>query len=279
MVKKGIIFCDVDGTLCFHDDLHGVRVVERNADGTVRVTQPGSDRRFQAFDLSDGKYSVYMALETYALCHRLRKYFDMVPVTGGRIRTMQRRRKCLDFADAMILENGGVITGPDFSPDEGWAKRFQAARDALMEVSRRLDEAGWKQDNLGRTTALRVRHRDNPGRSKEEFDALPAQIGLPATLQATSNLNHLDIIPFAAGKETAIEFVAEKRGFSLRETIGIGDDLNDIAFLRVTGAAYVLSSAFPGMLEEAGRQGWRISKAGVFEGIHEILSEILASAG
>lgn len=67
------------------------------------------------------------------------------------------------------------------------------------------------------------------------------------------------------------------RGYRQRQTLGIGDDVNDIGFLRVVGSAYVLASAFPVLLREARREGWTISRNPYFDGIDEILHGVLGS--
>lgn len=278
MAERGLIFCDVDGTLCFHEGVHGVRRVGSNPDGTVQVA--GEDgRTLAAHDLSVGGYRAYMSVETRALCHRLRERFRLVLVTGGRLRTLRQRAAALDFADAAILENGGVIVDAGLRLDASWSARLEPDRRALGEVADRLREEGWVLDDAGRTSAIRVRHVDNPHRSEGEFNALIADPRLPPSLRATRNLGHLDVIPRAAGKANAVRHLAAAWGVGMDEAVGIGDDLNDIGYLRAVGRPYVLASAVPELLRVAERKGWTISRAPLFEGIHEILKLVLVARG
>jgi hydroxymethylpyrimidine pyrophosphatase-like HAD family hydrolase len=277
MTERGVIFCDVDGTLCFHEGVHGVRQVGSNPDGTVQVTAGDGGRSYAAHDLSVGGYRAFMSVETRALCHRLRPFFHLVLVTGGRLRTLRRRSAALDFADAAILENGGVIVDAALRVDEGWSARLEPDRRVLGEVAARLRNAGWVLDDAGRSSAIRVRQGDNPHRSPDQFQALAADPRLPPSLRATRNLGHIDIIPRAAGKANAVRYLAAARGAGLEGAVGIGDDVNDIDFLRAVGRPHVLASAMPELLRVAGREGWTISDAPLFEGIHQILRDILAA--
>lgn len=275
MTRRGVIFCDVDGTLCFHEGAHGVRRVGSNPDGTVQVAAGENGPTLAAHDLSVGGYRAYMSVETRALCHRLRDRFRLVLVTGGRLRTLRHRGAALDFADSAILENGGVIVNAGLRVDEEWAARLEPERQALAEVTERLREDGWVLDDAGRSTAIRVRLGDNPHRSGEQLLALAADPRLPRSLHATRNLGHLDIIPRRAGKANAVRYLAAALGAERGATVGIGDDVNDIDFLRIVGRPFVLASAMPELLQAAREGGWPVSRGKYFEGIHEILRHLL----
>jgi hydroxymethylpyrimidine pyrophosphatase-like HAD family hydrolase len=275
MVKKGLIFCDIDGTLCFHAEAHGMQRLGTNPDGTVEVRAPDA-RTYAAHDLSIADYGAYMSVETHQLCERLRSFFDIVLVTGGRMRTLQSRRRFLDFADAFILENGGAILDGDLRVHPVWSARMEPDRRVLATFSRLLTADGWILDTAGRETGIRIRRRDNPHRPADEFAALLHPPQLPESLRVTMNLGHIDIIPLNAGKHNAVRFLMEERGCSRHETIGIGDDVNDIEYLREVGRAYLLASSYPEAVREAEREGWTVSEHSHFEGIHEILSGLLS---
>ncbi len=262
---KPVLFSDLDGTLCFHEEAHGVRVV-----GPALVEEPGG-RRYQCHDVSTSSYKIWVAEETLSLLRALRSRYQIVLVTGGRPSTVERRRAHFDFAEAFVLENGGLICDADFQPHRGWHERLEPERRLLPQVVRSLTAAGWRLDAEGRNSAVRVRLRDNPDRSAGEFAALCRDVVLPPGLRKTINLENLDVILAGAGKESAVRFWMAERGLDAAASVGIGDDLNDIEFLRATGAPYVLASAYPAVLAEARRVGWRISSAGHFTGINEIL--------
>jgi hydroxymethylpyrimidine pyrophosphatase-like HAD family hydrolase len=274
--KDRVIFSDVDGTLCFHQQAHGIQELGRNADGTVRVKDPASGREYLACDVSSRTYRVYMDVETRRLAHKVRERYDFVFVTGGRPSTMQSRQAYLDFADAVILESGGLICDGGYNRDQAWFERLQPERAYLSTMREQLQRSGWVLDDADRSSALRVRKMDNLHKPAGEFEQLCRELELPGALKKTINMEHLDIILKSAGKDNAVRFWMETRGYSTDRSIGIGDDINDIDFLRITGSKYVLASAFPETLQAAVREGWYISRGKHFEGINEILRHLLS---
>jgi hydroxymethylpyrimidine pyrophosphatase-like HAD family hydrolase len=272
---RGVIISDVDGTLCFHQEAHGVRVIDRLPDGRLLVEADGG--RHLAHDVSTSSYQIYLAEETRRLMHALRAHHDIVLVTGGRRSTVEARRAVLDFADAVIIESGGAILDNGLRSDEGWFQRLAPERACLDDVARALEREGWRLDCAGRVSGIRVRLRDNPDRSADDFQALCRDLPLPPALVKTINLENLDIILRSAGKANAVAHWLGQRGRDPADAIGIGDDVNDIEFLRLVGRPFVLASAYPSLLDEARRQGWRISRRPHFDGIHEILGALLAA--
>lgn len=276
MQKKGVIFSDVDGTLCFHQAVHGIRELERREDGTVLVEDPLSGSRHPAYDVStDQAKGVYLGTETRQLALQLRERYDIVFVTGARPATIQVRKHVFDFADAIILESGAVIYGPDLEIDPVWAGRMEPEKASLAQVAEALRTLGWVMDNAGRTAALRIRRKDNSHRTDAEFEALRREFPLPATLKKTVNLDSLDIILRSAGKDLAVAYWCERHGYPASRSIGIGDDINDLEFLQQTGRPFMLASAYPEALQIARRNGWEISPAPHIDGINAILRTIL----
>jgi len=103
MRKKGVVFSDVDGTLCFHQEAHHIREIEIFADGTVVAEDPSTHKTHHAYDVSISSYNnIYLALETRQLGHKVRENYDFVYVTGGRPSTIFSRTRYFDFADAVI---------------------------------------------------------------------------------------------------------------------------------------------------------------------------------
>jgi hydroxymethylpyrimidine pyrophosphatase-like HAD family hydrolase len=273
--KAGIVFCDVDGTLCFHAGQHGIRELERRDTGSVLVEDPATGGRHEAVDVSVSSYRVYLAHSTEALARRLAGKYEVVLVTGGRPATLRARMPHLDFADAFILENGGLILDRGLEPDREWYARLESERRLLGPLAARLEAGGWVVDAAGRTSALRVRRMDNPARTAAEFEQLCAEPELPDGLKKTFNLENLDIILGGAGKDKAVSFWLRRRGFPSAAAVGIGDDLNDIPFLEVTGRQFVLCSSFPEVVARAQRDGWTVSTRPHFAGIDEILARIV----
>ncbi len=162
--------------------------------------------------------------------------------------------------------------------DEEWYAVLEPERKMLKPIRNVLLRQGWNIDDKGRTSALRVRMKDNPRKSDSEFQELYSKLDIPEELKTTSNMDNLDIILRSAGKANGIRFWLNKYGHEDQETLGIGDDINDIDFLQVCDAKYVLSSSFEEVLVIAKHEGWEISKNPTFDGINEIMLKLLALA-
>ena len=276
-----VLVSDVDGTLCFHEEIHGMRAVpgagtDGNPTESFLVEETATGRKFAARDVSTSSYRIYVAEETLRLMRELRRFFTIVLITGGRPSTMRKRRPILDFADAVILENGGLIYDARYEPDPGWWAHLEPERRHLAEAARQIEAAGWRLDAEGRTSALRVRLRDNPQRSSEEFSTLCRTLDLPPALAKTKNLDNLDIILAKAGKANALRYWLDAAGHGPQDAVGIGDDVNDIDFLELLGQRHVLGSAYPETLDVARARGWSIAPEGGISGINGILRCLLA---
>ncbi len=273
-MSKPVIFSDVDGTICFHQEANGIVEHQSLENGLIKVSDPRNGTCFDAHDVSTSSYKIYLAEETRNHLHRVKESHDIVLVTGGRPSTCQRRSGVLDFAKAIVAENGAVIFDADFNRDEEWWDKLAPQRELLAEVRSYIRSYDWNTDDEGRSSAIRVRLRDNPHKNEEKFARLLKSVRLPEGLKSTVNLGNLDIVPAMAGKDHAISYLMKKWGVGPEQSFGIGDDINDTPFLKICGRSHVLSSAYPAVLEEAKREGWSISAAPTFEGIHEILRDI-----
>jgi hydroxymethylpyrimidine pyrophosphatase-like HAD family hydrolase len=98
---------------------------------------------------------------------------------------------------------------------------------------------------------------------------------LPAGLRKTMNLENLDVILASAGKESAVRFWMNEHGIAPANTVGIGDDVNDVDFLAATGEAHVLGSAYQQVLAEACNRGWNVCRHSYITGANAILTELL----
>ena len=274
MDKEGLIFTDIDGTIVFHEDQHGIKPRQKLETGNVIVLDPASGSQHEAIPLPTELYQVFMDIRTKALLVSLSGRFDIALVTGARKSTIEGRRKTLNFQKNTIIENGASILDKDLLPDQDWENIMKKERVFLPIMIRELETRGIKLDIKGRNSAIRIRHKDNPQYDEIGFEQLYQTLELPLSLKKTKNLGHIDIILRSAGKGNAVRFLCDKLDYPLSQTAGIGDDLNDLEMLREVAHRFVLGNAFPEAIEAATREGMTISKGKYFNGINEILDQI-----
>jgi len=275
MHKNGIVFSDVDGTLCFHEKAHQIQKMNVNSDNTLTVKTVFSDTVFKVYDVSVSSYNVYLDIQTQKLGQKVKKIYDFIYVTGGRKKTFLSRINYLNFYNGVILENGGMILDNELNIDTEWYNYLESDRKYLKEVRAQISAMDWIIDDEGRTSALRVRLKDNPHKSIEQFEKLCETIQLPVELKKTKNLENLDIILAKAGKDKAVQYWMDKNNFRKQQSIGIGDDINDIDFLRLTDRKFVLASAYEEVLRTAKKEGWYVLSKPYFDGINEVLRKIV----
>jgi len=276
-MKQGIIFSDINGTLIFHPEKHNVRELKR-ADGIVYVLD-SAGKEHSTIDVGvDVSRLAYLSLETLELARKVSEIYDFVPISGAKRANVGRFIVAMNFVRAYILENGGVILDSNLQQDNKWFDRLKPEISYLADVSELLRTKGWVVYTQDRTAAIRIRPKDNPHKSRDEFEDLCNKFSLPVQLKKTKNFSVLDIIPVSSGKYNAMKYLTQKLGYNHRQTIGIGDDLNDLGLLHGTEIKYLLKSSAPEVLETAKKEDWCFSKGEHFDGINEILMDILAGA-
>lgn len=273
--KRGIVFCDMNGTLVFHKERNGIREVKRGPGDSVLVFDPKAGTKYWAYDTSTKLYLSYVALSTVELWRRLAQEFFTVIVSGTRRSTIEARKRISASMHAAIIEGGAVILGRDGNEDAEWAELIKREKGHLDLVAAVLRERGWVLDCEGRVAMIRVSPLMNLHKSREEFCAL-SKMELPEELKMISNAGALDIIPRSADNGRAIRYLMQKKGYPVSASIGIGDDIKDLDMLRETWKGYVLGSGYPEVLDAAKENGWYVSAQPHFGGINEILLHILS---
>lgn len=272
-MKRGFIGSDIDGTLAFHARLHGMVKTKEHADGMVTVRDPDGALH-RAHDVSTSLYEIYFADSTRQLLLRLREQYTLVLVSAARAVSL-RQRPALHVADAYILENGACIYDAAWQEDAVWGQRLAAQRAVLHAYARHLADTGWRLDTAGRTAGIRLRSEDNPQWDAAAFAARLAALTLPDGLARTTNLGYTDIVPAAAGKGNAVDWLRERLGYTVAAGIGIGDDVNDLDFLSRAGQAWLPGSAFPAALAAARAHGMTVVPQRHITGIDTILTRLL----
>ncbi len=274
-MKRGFIGSDIDGTLAFHARLHGMVKTAVHADGTVTVRDPDGALH-RAHDVSTALYEIYFADSTRQLLLRLREHYTLVLVSAARAVSL-RQRAALHVADAYILENGACIHDAMWREDAEWAQHLAPQRALLHDYARQLADDGWRLDMAGRTAGIRLRPEDNPQWDAAAYAARLAALTLPDGLARTTNLGYTDIVPAAAGKGNAVDWLRERLGYAAAAGIGIGDDVNDLDFLSRAGQAWLPGSAFPAACAAARAHGMTVVPQRHIAGIDTILLRLLAT--
>ena len=270
------LFSDLDGTLCFTAHLCCFEERARLERGTVLVYDPHSLKEYEAFDVSGSLYRTFLHVRTRELLESLRTDCLLYMVTGARPSSIRRHQDIYSIFDGFILESGGVILDRQFEEDQDWKGLLEPQRLSLPEEASRLQSAGLTLDIEGRSSALRIRHVDNPHLSKDQFSQLHESLDLPANLRKTRNMGHIDIILKSAGKENAVQYILQRLRIPKERSFGVGDDVNDMEFLEAVGRSFALGSGHRELLANANRRGMYVSRGWHFEGIDEILSVISA---
>lgn len=271
-----MIFTDVDGTLCFHEDKHAIAKLGETLDdddGDAVVKAPNSTEPVHALDISTSLYRVYLDVATQTRARIVSADAPIILVTGARPSTMEARLKAFDFQAGSVLENGAAIYNKDFQRDAEWDSYLAPQQVQLSTIRDNLQASGLKLDIKGRTAMIRIRHKDNPQLTEDEFAALYSTLELPQGLKKTKNLGNIDIILEKAGKGEAIKYLLDQQSRN-PHTFGIGDDINDLELLEVADEGFVLGSAYPETLALAKERGMYVSRGHYFTGINEILDEI-----
>lgn len=164
--------------------------------------------------------------------------------------------------DHLIADVGTTIIGPDGRRwtdwDEHIARDWNGADDAKIA---RL---------AGDVTGVTLQEPSRQGRFKISFEVRPAALteehaaaiaakleakGLAASVVASrddpADVGLLDILPAAAGKAEAVEFLREHLGFARADTLYAGDSGNDLDVLTGPLPAVLVANATPAMKEAA----------------------------
>lgn len=211
---------------------------------TLPKCPPDAPRRPAAFR-RDGEPLSFMTDRQTRLLEVLESMATVIPVTARNLDAF--RRVNLTFRSFAILDFGGVILNPDGQPDPVWDAHIRpqarSARIALEEIRAAVQESSTR-NQLGVNARLIgdfdmplyvvVKH---PEANVAALDRIRCEhLGTldlgPFFVHA--NGNNLSIVPRFLGKEHAVRHVLDNHlAAGPRLTIGIGDSLSDVPFLRL----------------------------------------------
>jgi len=104
-----------------------------------------------------------------------------------------------------------------------------------------------------------------------------AEVTLHRTEYPERDLCILDMLPAGCSKASALAYLAESRGISMREVLAIGDNWNDVPMLEEAGRAVVMSNAPEDVRELARVRGWTVGASNDEDGVAVAIEEVLAA--
>lgn len=271
--KESMIFTDVDGTLCFRKELHGMEKMSDEGDHSL-VRVPGEEELTEVIDASTPTSEIYIATRTHALATLLAKQTDIVLVSGARPSSMEARVKSFGFHSGAILESGGAIYDKNFQLNQEWHDHLEPERRLLIDVARQLKARGLAIDTRNRVSTIRIYNGANQKYSDTDYQEIFDGLELPKGLKKLRSYGIIDIFLASAGKRNAVKYLLDQRSQTIPETYGIGDNMNDREVLEDVDHGYVLGNANPALLEFARERNMYISREHLFKGIDEILNAI-----
>jgi len=177
----------------------------------------------------------------------------VILLTGRRIDDLLSACPRLGLFDYVVAENGAVIYEPRTheqtllgrSPPARFVKRLQELTDNSLEVGKVVVST-----SLSHRAAVLETIR---------------QMGLE--LQLIFNREAVMVLPPGVNKASGMQYALRKLGFSVHETVGIGDAENDHSFLDRCECAVAVANAVPSIRElaafttksEAGERTYRIA--------------------
>lgn len=210
---------------------------------TLPKCPPDEPRRHAAYR-KDGAPLSFMTERQARLFELLDANAIVIPVTARNLDAF--RRVDLRFRSLAILDFGGVILQKNGEPDADWDA---VVRPQAMAMGGELEKLLVSIREFGARHALGVNARvitdfdmplyvvvkhpegDVTSLDRIRCEHLPRLDLQPFFIHA--NGNNLSVVPRFLGKERAVEHVLLRLPDGPRLTVGIGDSLSDVPFLRL----------------------------------------------
>lgn len=198
--------------------------------------------------LKDGSEHSFATEAQVLVLEMLQREMALIPVTARNLDAFRRVR--LEPPEAAVIDYGGVVIGPDGTPDKHWLER---TRDSAATTLRALNEAlglllQWAGQEARNVRAriiedfavpLYVCAKSGEG-DESAIDLLETRIrehcaGALPTLAVHRNGNNLSVLPRWLDKRHAVEYLIEKLRAEYGEiiTFGMGDSLSDGPFMSI----------------------------------------------
>ena len=108
------------------------------------------------------------------------------------------------------------------------------------------------------------------------YETPNAEVTLHRTTYPETDLTLLDILPAGCSKASALDHIAALRGFTAADILAIGDNWNDVAMLRLSGQAALMSNAPEDLKALASASGWTIVPSNDEDGVAVAIESVLS---
>lgn len=166
----------------------------------------------------------------------------VVPVTGRDAAAMAR--VTLPFTSWRVLDHGLTVLTPAGTPDAAWAARERAHLAPLQDALR--DLTGDLREHAGALGCRMTTHHaqgvpfmtvvKHPGADAGALADVQARweaaVGGDHALHVIANANNVSLLPRALGKAQAVRWLRETHFQGAALTLGLGDSVSDLPFLR-----------------------------------------------
>lgn len=178
----------------------------------------------------------------------------IVLATGRGYPKVSRMQEYLKIKQPMVLANGAEVWK---NPQHIWKRTLipKADIDAIYKIAKKFDAPFWgyTTDRMVHSeewtdaminwnwVKFGIKHRDiSVVETMRERIAQTASVML-----TTSNEHHIECAPEGVSKATGLGEVCQLLGISMKETIAVGDNLNDMEMIREAGVGVAMGNALP----------------------------------
>lgn len=232
------LILDLDGTLFFADE------------------KPG------AVAIKGRRRNSYLAIETIQLLRKLQESYSIILATGRSLLSIQLICKLMEtngvYIKGLVAENGGLYqntSGVEHMVSEQWMQQVQ-------EVA--LHFEGIVQSEFTTCLALLRPTVDNIDQARELFQAMDCRV------QLLKDGNKMFFLAEEVDKRHGLAYLLGEK--QLASAIGIGNDTNDLEWLKAVAIPAAPACAGAKALETVRAMGGIISKSTGHEGIEELLA-------
>lgn len=216
----------------------------------------------------------YISVQTHKLLGELSAHVPIVLITGRRSRRYPETKNLIPHRYA-IFENGAVI----FDSVHGklsWEGNDATKLKHLGGFEKQLRGKGYRPYREGRAASFRIDKKELSTDGVQELKEL-----LVDGIKLVSNGPFCDFVVSEAGKENAAGYVLSKLGKSYNEAAFVGDDINDLALLKLVGHPMTICKSNESVVSVVKKRGGYVTKreghAGIIEALQHIKRKVISS--